>query len=149
LNEYALTPDVFDLAYYAGDEACGLYLQILKEVLLQEGLVRDLRNGDWGKLFASPTRSWHQRGKELLKKLATQRRLVAASDALPRDPTNDAEWCAEALASNSRDQLNGIIATDTIADLYAAEPIVSAVSRLSNAPWWSRRAPSVRLARTR
>ena len=42
LAEYALTPDVFDATSYNSEEVCGLHLQTLKEVLLNEGLVRDL-----------------------------------------------------------------------------------------------------------
>ena len=75
LAEYALTPDVFDSTSYSSDEVGRIQLQHLKEVLLSEGLVRDLRDGKWLALFADDGRPWHMRGKELLKKLVQQKRL--------------------------------------------------------------------------
>ena len=77
LAEYALTPDVFDSASYSNDEVGGIRLQHLKEVLLSEGLVRDLRDGRWSSLFADDGRPWHMRGKELLKKLAQQKAIAS------------------------------------------------------------------------
>ena len=148
LAEYALTPDVFDMASYSSEEVCGLHLQSLKEVLLHEGLVRDLRAGEWAKNFTRAGRSWHMRGKELLTKLATQRRLVSAPTALPGDPTDDAQWCNEALASHRNQQLTGIIATDSTAAPHVDTEIISSISKLTSANWWIARSPSVRLART-
>jgi len=148
LAEYALTPDVFDITSYTNEEVCGLHLQLLKEVLLQEGLVRDLRDGAWAKCFGKAGRPWHMRGKELLKKLATQKRMVLATSARQSEPTNDAEWCDEALASHGRQQLNGIFVTDATAAPHIGKGIVSSVSKLSGASWWTARSPSVRLRRT-
>ena len=148
LGEYALTPDVFDEASYSSEEVCGLHLQALKEVLLQEGLVRDLREGGWRSVFQNDGRSWHKRGKELLRKLAAQNRLVGAGPARPAQPSVDAEWCEEALASHVVQPLKGIVATDPIAALHSGSTVVSAVSKLSSASWWSGRSPSLRLGRT-
>ena len=47
LAEYALTPGVFDVTAYTSEEVYGLHLQALKDVLLHEGLVRNLRSGEW------------------------------------------------------------------------------------------------------
>ena len=69
ISEYALTPDVFDQTCYGSAEVCGVHLQGLTEILLHEALVRDLRGGEWGKLFLGNHRVWHLHGKELLKKL--------------------------------------------------------------------------------
>lgn len=148
LAEYALTPGVFDVSAYNSEEVCGLHLQALKEVLLHEGLVRNLRAGEWAKTFDNSSRPWHQRGKELLKKLRTQQRIVAADPAAPATPQTDAEWCAEALASHSARPLAGVIATDATAVPHSSNVIVSAVSKLSSARWWASRSPSLRLGRT-
>ena len=86
ISEYALTPDVFDETCYGSVEVCGVHLQGLKEILLHEALVRDLRDGEWGKLFLGNHRPWHLRGKELLKKLVSQRRLLASAPAIPATP---------------------------------------------------------------
>lgn len=146
--EYALTPDVFDSTSYASSEVCALHLQALKEVLLQEGLVRNLRGGDWARVFAVDTRPWHLRAKELLRKLVTQHRLIPRPSSLAIAPTTDAQWCDEALATHAVAAVNGIIVTNGIAGDYATKPIVSAVERLATAPWWASRSPSIRLERT-
>src|SRR4030042_856361 len=148
LVEYALTPDVFDCTSYNSDEVCGLHLQIIKDALLQEGLVRSLRNGNWAHLFSDSDRPWHPRSKELLKKLAVQNRLVTHPPACPEEPSTDAEWCDEALASHEITPLNGIIVTDCIAGLYRSHTLVAPIHRLTAAPWWTQRSPSTRLRRT-
>jgi hypothetical protein len=149
LAEYALTPDVFDTAAYSSEEVCGLHLQALKEVLLHEGLVRNLRSGEWARLFDDSSRLWHQRGKELLKKLRTQHRTVLVGATRPSSPQTDAEWCLEALGSHACRPLAGVIATDATAAPHAGNATISSVSRLASAPWWTSRSPSLRLGRTR
>jgi hypothetical protein len=148
LAEYALTPDVFDVASYTSEEVCGLHLQNLKEVLLQEGLVRDLRLGDWGRLFVGNDRSWHLRGKELLKKLKSQNRLVSFPSANVTAPATYADWCSEALATHRILPLSGIIVSEGQSAAHRANPAVASVGRLTSTPWWMARSPSLRLART-
>lgn len=148
LAEYALTPDVFDSKAFSSEEVCGLHLQALKDVLLHEGLVRNLRSGEWARTFDDSSRTWHQRGKELLKKLRTQHRIVLADATGPTTPQTDAEWCMEALGSHASRPLAGVIATDATADLHPGNSSVSSVRRLASAPWWAGRSPSLRLGRT-
>lgn len=148
LAEYALTPGVFDVTAYSSEEVCGLHLQALKEVLLHEGLIRNLRAGEWAKTFDDSSRPWHQRGKELLKKLRTQRRMVIVESTAAAPPQTDADWCTEALESHALRPLAGVIATDAIATAHTCNVYVCAVSKLATAPWWASRSPSLRLART-
>ncbi len=72
LADYAITPDVFDVTSYTTAEECAARLESIREAMLTEGLVRDLRDGEWRALFSSDERSWHRRGMELVKKLATR-----------------------------------------------------------------------------
>jgi hypothetical protein len=148
LAEYGVTPDVFDMTSYKSEEVCGLHLQALKEVLLNEGLVRDLRNGDWGRLFIGDGRAWHLRGKELLKKLANQKRLAVFPAVGAVAPTTDAGWCDEAIATHAQRALAGIIVSDTVGDAYKGNAIVSSTGRLSSAGWWAGRSPSLTLQRS-
>jgi hypothetical protein len=148
LAEYALTPDVFDSTAYSSEEVCGLHLQALRDVLLHEGLVRNLRSGDWARTFDDSSRPWHQRGKELLKKLFTQHRIVLADATRPTPPQTDAEWCLEALGSHASHRLAGVIATEATAAPHAGNVAVCSVNRLASAPWWTARSPSLRLGRT-
>lgn len=148
LTEYALTPDVFDVGSYSGEEVCGLYIQSIKEVLLHEGLVRNLGNGEWARLFSGDQRPWHRRAKELLKKLATQKRFVPFPIAGPKMPTNDTEWCDEALHTHRTEPLQGVIVTDATAAPYKSNPVIAPIDRLTTTPWWTSRSQSLRLNRT-
>lgn len=148
LAEYALTPDVFDAACYSGEEACAFHLNALKEVLLVEGLVRDLRNGEWAGLFRNEGREWHRRGKELVKKLSSQGRLLRYTGQRDLGPSTDTEWCAEALATHAIHPMSGgIVVTSPVKTHFPTEVIVAAVGDLPTAPWWARRSSSVRLHR--
>ena len=148
LAEYALTPGVFDATSYSSDEVCGLHLQRLKEVLLEEGLVRDLRAGEWARSFLPESQPCHPRGKELLKKLVTQKRLVSSLPALQHVPDDDSEWCDEAVASHALRAVTGIVTTDATATSRVGSTLISSISKLTSAAWWTSRSPSILLGRT-
>ena len=149
LADYAITPGVFDLTSYASDEVCRLHLSKIGEVMRSEGLVRDLRAGQWRALFAGGERAWHRRGKELVRKLASQGRLISCPPALAADPVDDQGWCEEALATHARLALTGgVVVTQPIKNAYRSEALVASVERLDSAAWWRNRSPSIRLARS-
>lgn len=149
LADYAITPDVFDVASYASEEVCGLSLELIREPMLTEGLVRDLRAGEWRGLFADDGRPWHRKGKELVKKLATQSRLIGFQPALPAAPIDDLGWCEEALATHDTLAFTGgVITTESGKNANADDDRVARIDRLGNAKWWVARSPSVRLPRT-
>ena len=149
LADYAITPDVFDLTSYSSEEIGRLHLREVGEVMRTEGVVRDLRSGEWRRLFASEVRPWHRTGKELLRKLAAQGRLIEFQPAWGAVPTDDAGWCAEALATHSMLPITGgVIATKPVKDVYGSETLVARIDRLDSAAWWQNRSTSVRLPRT-
>ena len=149
LADYAITPDVFDVTSYSSEEVCGLHLETIRAVVLTEGLVRDLRDGEWRGLFAIGERAWHRRGKELVKKLATQGRLVRFKAALPDPPADDRGWCAEALGTHhERAFTGGVIVTDSVKDAYPKKTLVARIDRLGSAPWWTGRSSSATLGRS-
>ena len=149
LAEYAITPDVFDVSSYKSEEVCGLCLEMIREPMLTEGLVRDLRDGEWRRLFANDARTWHRRGKELIKKLAKQGRLIQFPTVLPDPPRDDHRWCAEALATHTiRALTGGVIVTDPVKNIWPNESLVARIGRLGNAQWWVARSSSVHLKRT-
>lgn len=148
LAEYALTPDVFDSAAHSSEEVCGIHLQNLKEVLLNEGIVRNLHNGEWMRTFGDLRQTWHLRGKEFLKKLINQKRIVLAPAIRSSPPATDAEWCEEALNSHTSRAMAGVITTKGTAAQHRGNAIVSSVSDLPSASWWQARSPSLRLQRT-
>ena len=99
--DYAITPDVFDRTSYSTAAECEARIETIREAMLTEGLVRNLRDGAWRRLFGDDPRPWHPRGTELVKKLATQGRLVPCRSRLPEPPRDDRSWCAEALATHA------------------------------------------------
>ena len=148
LADYAITPDVFDVTSYTNDEICRLHLKQIGNVMRTEGLVRDRRAGSWRALVAGGERPWHRRGKELVKKLATQGRLISFPPALPTDPVDDHGWCDEAIATHAKLPLTGgVIVTQPIKDAHRSEPFVASIDRLDGAAWWSAGDPSIRLGR--
>ena len=149
LADYAITPDVFDVTSYSSDEVCAARLETIREAMLTEGLVRNLQDGEWSRLFRPGDRSWHRRGTELVKKLSQQGRLIRHGPALADSPRDDPGWCAEALASHDALPLaGGVIVTGLVKKAFAAEAMVSSIDRLSSAPWWAARSSSVTLQRT-
>lgn len=148
LADYAITPDVFDSTSYSSEELGRLHLREIGEVMRTEGVVRDLRSGEWRRLLGSDVRPWHRTGRELVRKLATQGRLVESQPALGTVPADDAGWCAEALATHEALPLTGgIIATEPVKDLYRSETLVARIDRLDSAAWWQNRSSSVSLPR--
>ena len=116
--------------------------------MMEEGVVRDLRSGDWRKLFMNHRRSWHRRSREILKKLATQGRLIEFPAQSATTPTDDRGWCAEALAAHQRVHMEGgIIVTQSLKNAYPREHLIERIDRLNSASWWTRSDPSVRLDR--
>ena len=151
LADYAITPDVFDVRSYSTAGECAAWLETIREAMLTEGLVRDLRDGEWGALLGSGDRGWHRRGPELVKKLARQGRLVRHDAELPAPPVHDRDWCAEALATHaSQPFTGGVIVTGSVKSEYATHPLVAAIDRLAGVSWWTEpaRSPSMKLTRT-
>ncbi len=148
LADYAITPDVFDVTSYSTEEECAARLETIREAMLSEGLVRDLRDGAWSGLFGSGPRLWHRRGQELLKKMERQGRLLRFERALPDPPANDCDWCAEALATDEVwPYKGGVITTGSVKRVHATDRRVARIDRLASAPWWASRSPSIRLER--
>ncbi len=133
--------------HVASDELADSRLDLLRVALFDEGIVRDLRNGEWRGVFANTERTWHRRGKELLKKLALQNRIRRFPATLEQGPTCDGDWCNEALASHERQSLGAIITTDPIQENHRDQPLITSISKLSRAPWWAQRGGAVRLQR--
>ena len=129
-------------------DTCAEMISFSRSATLTEGLVRDLRGGEWHGVFQPDGRQWHHQGLELVKKLVTQGRLVPYPPALTDPPQNDRGWCAEALATHDRRSLTGgVIVTESVKDSYRNEQTVARIDRLPSAPWWTARSSSVRLAR--
>lgn len=148
LSEYAITPDVFNSKAHENEEVARERFLNLKDILLEEGLVRDLCDGAWAKLFSNPQAQFHPRGKELVKKLKQYNRLRKFLKVKEAVPEKETDWCNEALSTHQNCPINGIIATPLVFEEFKSNPIVASIQRLRNAQWWNDRSPSIRLQRT-
>ena len=137
LTEFGLIPDIFDASSYSSPEVCDLRLRNLKDVLLQRGLVRDFRQGEWRAYFSRYEVRWDRRAKELVRKLIAQNRLVCSAAALPQSPQSEVDWCREALASHRTEPLTGVIAAASSSGEFEGESIISSIERLDAAAWSS------------
>ncbi len=147
LNEYALTPDIFCSGSFSADELGDVYLRHLKEPLLNEALVRDLREGRWKEYVKNLEPGLHPRGKELLRKLIKQNRLRSFPEVLHEEPEGHSHWCDEAIVSSESETLTGIIASKDLAEKYQEYELVGCIENLEKTPWWQKRSPSIRLDR--
>jgi hypothetical protein len=132
LSEYALTPEIFNARSYSTEEVAAIRLNNLKDVLLHQGLVRNLRNGGWLETVQHDDFCLHFAGKELLKKIIKQNRLHNFPAVLANRPETDNDWCCEALASHSKDPekpLEGIITTAGVGENYKNNQMVSAIDK--------------------
>jgi len=147
LAEYAITPNVFDTATFGDDDLAINCLGHLREILFNEGIIRDLCNGEWLTVFSGADRQLHRRGKEMLKKLISQGRIRKFPQALQVRPTCEAAWCHEALATHEQHHLEGIITSKEVAAQHNRNPVIASILNLSGAPWWAKRDASVRVER--
>ena len=147
-SEYAVTPDVFNLACYHSRKLGETHIRQLQQTFLTEGLVRDLRNGEWQQFLSG--NAWDRLVRNFLKNLNINGRLVPSDPELSHTPQTDREWCNEALASHDTTPLNGIIVSDAIQRTYRKKSRVSSVNKLlfPNVEWWSPADSSLRLNRT-
>ena len=147
-SEYAVTPGVFNLGCYKSRDLGKTHIGQLQQVFFTEGLVRDLRNGEWQEfLLGNACDKWV---KDILKNLKLNGRLVPSNSELSHTPQADREWCKEALKSHCSTSVNGIIVSDAIERTYRKNPLVSSVNKLlfPNVKWWSPSDSSLRLNRT-
>jgi hypothetical protein len=150
LVEYALVPDIFDLSSYSNREVCEAYLRILKPILMEEALVRDLRDGEW----LNYVKNWikdlpeqcHPKAKELLRKLKNQQRFrKVAFCGVPEQPDCHVDWCDEALASHSWQPLAGVITSPEVMQQHRDNPIVASISRMTTDDWTRQRGSSIEI----
>jgi hypothetical protein len=150
LAEYALSPCIFDINSYNGDDnlsrnkLCDSSLKNIRDILIEEeALVRNLRNGDWSKYVLNLS-SKHPNTKYILRLL----NLRSVKSIRTTEPSSHFEWCQEALESHRREPLNGIIASPGVAANFMGEKIISSIEDLSILGWLRSRSNSVRLSRT-
>lgn len=147
LQEVAITPDVFLESGFSQPGFCDLCLGMLQPSLLEEVVVRDLRDGLWGRQFSDGSMPWHPAGQKLLKALAEGNRLVPAAAQLPNEPSEPVEWGWEAQASHKRLKLGAIISGREVYDQLGDCPPGCCAETIHESHWWKTRSSSVGLHR--
>jgi hypothetical protein len=130
LPEFALIQDIFE----GSPREVRLVIGLLREKLLNEGLVRDLHGGVWSKALDRLAQS--AQSPEVRKMigglyvyLRKQKRLVRREEyasVVPRDPL---AWCHEALADHRADPVEAIIAGNDTAS-KCKEPVVRSIDEV-------------------
>lgn len=149
LVEYALVPDVLDATCYDSPELCEARLQVLKPILMEEALVRDLRGGDWWRYI----RDWiktlpeqcHPKAKELLKKLKQKERIRTVPFRGPSQPDCHTAWLEEALASHQWQNLIGVITSTEVARQNRDNPLITSIDKLTNSEWLKKRESAIEI----
>ncbi len=146
LDEYVLVPDIFDPAAYSNPAFIEMCLPHLKEPLLQEALVRDLRDGGWSRFCLEHSGNLHRLCKEILRKLQSNNRLRRFPSQPGATPTSAHHWCQESLSAHGIEPLTGIIAAHATKQQFAQGEVAS-IEKLTGTTWWQHRSPSVTVDR--
>jgi hypothetical protein len=153
LQEIAIGPEVFCAAEYddpaLGDAMALSCLGNLADAALSDCLVRNLHNGGWARFVATLRDCLHPKGKELLKKLGQQNRLISAEPCRAQEPSDLATWQDEAWQSHQRKPLHGLIfGRQAKSAVYRDQPTVTAIQTITHAPFWKNRRRSWEVGRT-
>lgn len=146
LDEYVLVPDIFDPAAYSNPAFIEICLPHLKEPLLQEALVRDLRDGGWSRFCLEHSGNLHRLCKEILRKLQSNNRLRRFPPQHAAIPVLPHEWCQEGLSAHGIEPVTGIIAAHATKQQFAHKEVAS-IEKLTGTTWWQHRSPSVTVDR--
>jgi hypothetical protein len=150
LSEFALIPKVLDAPDPQSADLHETCIVQLADLLLNDGMVRDLRDGGWREEVRHNLGELSVAGAKLFQSLVQSGRLrKSAATELP--PSEDADgWLYEALRSHqdspSDQKLTAVLAPHDLAEAQADSFIVS-VQRMHKADWWQARSCSVRLDR--
>jgi len=147
LLDLALVPEVFEEAAYSATGLCGHYLRTLADVVLEQAVVRDLRNGGWSRHMGLKPGQWHPATNEIIETLAKQKRLCEFPPALADEPDESREWCYEALATHEKMPLNGIVCGNGLSAEFPGDTLVQPLEKIHDSAWYKGRSTSVRLKR--
>lgn len=136
LHEITITPDVFLPDGYNPPQLCEACTEGLHMALLEWCLVRDLRSGGWKRLLRERMNEMPFRTRALWKNLMRSGRVQSFASVLPTDPTDDLQWCAEALECHRVTPCMGILASATTKRSFQQDSIVTSIESRSSATWW-------------
>lgn len=144
LPEFALIHDIFE----GSPREVRFAVAYLYETLLTNGLIRDLRGGDWEQALLK--RATDEKLNLSVRKIITEllkalsKRLVRSPSCIVTPPQTASDWCQEALASHRKTPLDAIIAGASTAR-EAGEATVRSLDELPDQSGDLVPAPSLRV----
>lgn len=147
LLDLAILPEVFEVSAYSDPALCGHLLKVLKPVLFEDAVVRDMRNGGWSQWMRNSVGKCHHATGEIVEALIKQRRLGLFPPALKDEPEDSSTWCYEALATHEIAALDAIICGNAVAADFENHNLVQALENVHESDWYKNLACSVRLHR--
>jgi hypothetical protein len=150
ISEFALVPDIFEASTGCSGAAHDACMAQLTELFLNEGMVRDLRRGEWRRTVLGNAEQLTTAGRQLFQTLVSSNRLreFVASPLAP--PSSPEEWLWEAHRSQKLGMHDrSLVATLAHPELVdrEADPFVVSIQSLHAATWWKSRSSSMRLQR--
>jgi hypothetical protein len=143
-------PDVFEPAVGCTGDAHDACIAQLADLLLNDGVVRDLRRGEWRQSVLSNIARCTPAGRQLFEALVNANRLREIEPTPLRPATTPEEWLWEARRSEELGlhdrRLQAALAMPELAE-QEADAFVVSIHRLHAAPWWKSRSCSLRLDR--
>ena len=150
ISEFAILPDVFAASPGCNGAAHDACMAQLTELFLNEGVVRDLRHGEWRRTVCENANHLTSAGRQLVKSLLSSNRLRKFEASPLPPPSSSEEWLWEAQRSQKlgiHDRtLLATLASPEMAD-QEADPFVVSIQGLHATTWWNSRRNSVRLQR--
>ena len=126
LSEIAITPQTFDISDYDEPARARAVLLMLKKVLMEDVMVRDLRAGRWYRAACSCCGGTEPAVKSILKSLRSGNRLRSFPQSHKGSrPESDLQWFDEAAASHEREELRCILATPPTAAARGENSLVA------------------------
>jgi hypothetical protein len=152
LPEYCIIPDVFDIKSYGESlnneysyrQLYEVYLSLLRQILLEHGIVRNLNKGQWSEFIKNKQSDPQNRICEILKTLSKQNRLIDdKSNYFINDCKNLEQWCKIAIESHEKDSLDRIIMTSEFYKKYYH--YCPEIVKIDDIEKWSKNIYSIRM----
>lgn len=143
--EYAITPEIFDSSFLAGNGANSVILTQLLRGICENGMISDLHKSRWSKDVArhvgeGPSQKIKTDLMTLLSILKNRNRLVRHPKG-PSNPNDDLEWLELAREAHNRAPLDAIMLTPELLERSDIndEILVAVTGALDSPAWLARR----------
>lgn len=146
IEEYAITPDVFDSSEYTNKALIEAFLPFFMDILLKDSLLRDTFDGGFSHYCIAHSATLHKRCGEFLRKMQTRNQLRVFPRQSTTQPASANDWCNEALLASAASKLDGIVVSNNLKSKFPMAEVAS-IEKLAASPWWKSRSCSATIRR--